>query len=59
MRVFDSRESLFHMVFNKSVENCHVPFTIAFLKGANWRKNCWSAAIAIRTPRAASFLSAW
>ena len=27
-RVFDSQASLFHTVFNRSVENCHVSFTI-------------------------------
>jgi hypothetical protein len=31
MRVFDSRGGFFHTVFNKSVENCHRPFTISSL----------------------------
>jgi hypothetical protein len=32
-RVFDSRESLFHTVFNRSVENCHETFTIRVWPG--------------------------
>jgi hypothetical protein len=27
-RAFDSQTSLFHMVFNRNVENCHASFTI-------------------------------
>jgi hypothetical protein len=32
-RVFDSRETLFHTVFNRSVENCHETFTIRVWPG--------------------------
>jgi len=32
-RVFDSQQSLFHTVFNRSVENCHETFTIRLWSG--------------------------
>jgi hypothetical protein len=37
---FGNRDGLFHMVFNRTVENCHRPFTFLSARDALWLPHC-------------------
>jgi hypothetical protein len=38
---FDFLESLFHTVFNRTVENFHTTFISGRRRNLNWRENCY------------------
>ena len=40
---FDFPASLFHTVFNRTVENFHTMFILGEQRELGWRENCFSA----------------